>query len=149
MTMPAGGVRYHGSGGGGPGGMVFCSQGSMAEGSTGGLYFMPRGKPPEALVTGFYGRPFNSPHDVAVSARDGALWFTDPCRGFDLGFRPRPSLPCRVYRFHPETGDLRVMAAGLARPVGIAFSDDESTVYVTDAGEEVKGQGDGGADRPL
>lgn len=66
MTMPAGGARY-------PGGMVFCSQGSLAEGTTGGLYFMPRGKPPEALVTGFYGRDFNSPHDVAVAARDGAL----------------------------------------------------------------------------
>lgn len=129
MTMPAGGARY-----GGAGGMVFCSQGSLGEESSGGLYFMPRGKPPEALVTGFYGRRFNSPHDVAVSSRDGALWFTDPCDGFDLGFRPRPLLPCRVYRFHPESDDLRVMADGLVRPRGIAFSEDESTVYITDAG---------------
>lgn len=134
MTMPAGGARYPG------GGMVFCSQGSLAEGSTGGVYFMPRGKPPEALVTGFYGRDFNSPHDVAVS-RDGALWFTDPCRGFELGFRRRPVLPCRVYRFHPGSEDLRVVAEGLVRPMGIAFSSDESTVYITDAGAN-KGEGD-------
>ncbi|KAG6366463.1 hypothetical protein INS49_000640 [Diaporthe citri] len=137
MTMPAGGARYPGY----PGGMVFCSQGSLAEGSTGGLYFMPRGKPPEALVTGFYGRDFNSPHDVAVAARDGALWFTDPCRGFERGFRPRPVLPCRVYRFHPESEDLRVVADGLVRPMGIAFSPDESTVYITDA-DAIRGEGD-------
>lgn len=136
MAMPAGGARY-------PGGMVFCSQGSLAEGSTGGLYFMPRGKPPEALVTGFYGRDFNSPQDVAVAARDGALWFTDPCRGFELGFRRRPVLPCRVYRFHPESEDLRVVAEGLVRPMGIAFSSDESTVYIADAGAN-KGEGDAG-----
>lgn len=134
MTMPAGGARY-------PGGMVFCSQGSLAEGTTGGLYFMPRGKPPEALVTGFYGRDFNSPHDVAVAARDGALWFTDPCCGFELGFRRRPVLPCRVYRFHPESEDLRVVADGLVRPMGITFSSDESTVYITDA-DAFKGEGD-------
>lgn len=140
MTMPAGGARY-------PGGMVFCSQGSLAEGTTtGGLYFMPRGKPPEALVTGFYGRDFNSPHDVAVAARDGgALWFTDPCRGFELGFRRRPVLPCRVYRFHPESEDLRVMADGLVRPTGIAFSSDESTVYIADA-DAIKGED--GVDSP-
>lgn len=137
MTMPAGGAR---SGGG----MVFCSQGSLADGSTGGLHYMPRGKPPEALVTGFYGRDFNSPHDVAT-ARDGALWFTDPCRGFELGFRRRPVLPCRVYRFHPETEDLRVVADGLVRPMGIAFSSDESTVYITDAGAT---KGDGDVDAP-
>jgi gluconolactonase len=135
MTMPAGAARYPG------GGMVFCSQGSLTEGSTGGLYFMPRGKPPEALVTGFYGRQFNSPHDITISTRDRALWFTDPCRGFDLGFRPRPLLPCRVYRFHPESGDLRVVVDGLVRPMGIAFSADESTVYITDAGA-VKSEGD-------
>ncbi|KAK2613672.1 hypothetical protein N8I77_000567 [Diaporthe amygdali] len=132
MTMPAGGTRY-------AGGMVFCSQGSLTEG-TGGLYYMPRGKPPEALVTGFYGREFNSPYDVALT-RDGSLWFTDPCRGFEKDFRRKPVLPCQVYRFHPESGDLRVVVDGLVRPTGIAFSPDESTAYITDTGA-LKGDGD-------
>lgn len=121
--MPAGGTAY-------ANGMLFCSQGSLADGS-GGLYFMPRGKPPMPLVTGFYGRDFNSPHDVALTT-DGALWFTDPCLGFEKDFRKKPVLPCQVYRFEPESGDLRVVADGLGRPTGIAFSADESTAYITD-----------------
>lgn len=137
MTMPAGGTAY-------AKGMVFCSQGSQVQG-TGGLHYMPRGKPPEALVTGFYGRDFNSPHDVALTS-DGALWFTDPYHGFEKGIRTRPVLPCHVYRFHHETGDLRVMADGLARPTGIAFSPDESTAYITDA-DAPRGDGDEGLAR--
>lgn len=123
MPMPAGGTAY-------ANGMVFCSQGNLTQG-TGGLYYMPRGKPPEALVTEYFGRDFNSPYDVALT-RDGALWFTDPCRGFDRNIRNSPVLPCHVYRLHPETGELRVMADGLSRPTAIAFSSDESTAYITD-----------------
>lgn len=123
MSMPAGGTAY-------AQGMIFCSQGSLAEG-TGGLYYMPQGKPPAPLVTGFYGRDFNSPHDVTMT-KDGALWFTDPCQGFEMDFRRKPALPCHVYRFHPESGDLRVVADGLDWPTGIAFSHDESTAYITD-----------------
>lgn len=132
MTMPAGGTAY-------ANGMVFCSQGSVTPGS-GGLYYMPRGKPPEALVTGYYGRDFNSPHDV-VLAKDGALWFTDPCHGFEQDFRGKPVLPCQVYRFDPASGDVRVVADGLGRPTGIAFSPDEGTAYVTDT-DACRGDGD-------
>lgn len=123
MTMPCGGTAY-------VNGMVFCSQGSLTQGS-GGLFYMPRGKPPEPLVTGCYGRDFNSPHDVSLT-KDGALWFTDPCHGFEMEFRQKPVLPCQVYRFMPESGDLRVVADGLGRPTGISFSNDEQTAYITD-----------------
>lgn len=129
MTMPCGGTSY-------ANGMVFCSQGSLTKGS-GGLFYMPRGKPPEPLVTGFYGRDFNSPHDVCL-AKDGALWFTDPHHGFEMEFRQKPVLPCRVYRFSPESEDLRVVADGLSRPTGIAFSHDEQTAYITDTGASQK-----------
>ncbi|CAN8102890.1 unnamed protein product [Discula destructiva] len=137
MTMPAGGTAY-------ANGMVFCSQGSLADGS-GGLYYMPRGKPPEPLVTRFYGRDFNSPHDVVLT-KDGALWFTDPCHGFEKDFRKKPMLPCQVYRFDPEIGDLRVVADGLGRPTGITFSPDEGTAYVTDT-DACRGDGELDASR--
>lgn len=130
--MPAGGTAYQD-------GTVFCCQGNLTDG-TGGLYHMPRGKPPEAMVTSFYGRDFNSPHDVVLT-KDGSLWFTDPCHGFEKDFRKKPVLPCQVYRYHPETEDLRVMADGLGRPTGITFNPDESTAYVTDS-DAFRGNGD-------
>jgi gluconolactonase len=50
---------------------------------------------PKALVTNFHGRDFNSPNDVVV-AKDGAVWFTDPCYAFEQDFRARPKLPNQV-----------------------------------------------------
>ncbi|KAK3352696.1 D-lactonohydrolase-like protein-like protein [Lasiosphaeria hispida] len=123
MSMPASGTEFKD-------GILFCSQGGPAQG-TGGLYYMPWNKPPRAVVTNFAGWDFNSVHDV-VQARDGSLWFTDPCHGFDKDFRPQPQLPCQVYRYVPDTGDLRVVADGIGRPHGIAFNPDESIVYITD-----------------
>lgn len=132
MAMPAGATPYSD-------GIVFFSQGNLTTESNGGLYYMPylNDKPPVPLVTVFFGKDFNSPYDVA-STRDGALWFTDPHFGYEMGFRKKPLLPCHVYRFHPgdgngkRNGDLRVVADELCSPTGIAFSPDESTVYITD-----------------
>lgn len=124
MTMPASGTPYSQ-------GMVFCAQGNLTSEGKGGLFYMPHGRPPVPLVTGYFGKDFNSPYDVVLT-RDGALWFTDTDCGFEKDFRTRPLLPCHIYRFHPDTGDLRVVADGLGRPTGIAFSPDESTVYITD-----------------
>ncbi|KAK0101243.1 hypothetical protein ONS95_006422 [Cadophora gregata] len=131
IDMPNGGVNYKD-------GILFCAQGTSQAG-TGGIYFMPRGKPPQACVTNFHGRDFNSVNDVVV-AKDGSIWFTDPCYGFEQDFRQRPKLPCQVYRFDPDSGDLRVVADGLGRPNGIAFSPDEKTVYITDT-DHIHGDG--------
>ncbi|KAG4416417.1 hypothetical protein IFR04_010463 [Cadophora malorum] len=131
IDMPNGGVNYKD-------GILFCAQGTAQVG-TGGLYYMPRGKPPQALVKNFHGRDFNSVNDVVV-AKDGSIWFTDPCYGFEQDFRQKPRLPCHVYRFDPDTGDLRVVADGLGRPNGIAFSPDEKIVYITDT-DHIHGDG--------
>ncbi|KAK4448019.1 hypothetical protein QBC34DRAFT_407980 [Podospora aff. communis PSN243] len=128
MPMPASGAPYLD-------GVLYCSQGTSSPG-TGGLYYMPRGHPPVPIVTNYFGREFNSVHSVTVSQNDGALWFTDPCFGADRGFRPQPEMPCQVYRFAPQTGDLRVVADGLGRPMGIVLSPDEETVYVGERGAE-------------
>lgn len=125
FTVPNGGTNYLD-------GILFCAQGNMTIG-TGGIYYMPRNSRPIPLITNFHGRDFNSVNDVVV-AKDGAIWFTDPCYGHEQEFRPRPKLPCVVYRFVPSTGEVRVVADGFVKPNGIAFSPDEETVYVTDTG---------------
>ena len=130
--MPNGGVNYED-------GIIFCAQGSAQPG-TGGIYYMPRGgAPPKPMVTNFHGRDFNSVNDVVVS-KDGCIWFTDPCYGNEQDFRQRPKLPNQVYRYNPKNGDLRVVADGFGRPNGIAFSPDESIVYITDT-DHIHGDG--------
>ncbi len=112
-------------------GVVFCAQGSLRD--PGGLVLMEAKRPHKtiSLVTNYHGRQFNSPNDV-VAHSDGSLWFTDPCYGYEQGFRPKPELPNQVYRFDPTSGDIRVVADGFGRPNGIAFSPDEKIVYITD-----------------
>jgi gluconolactonase len=75
----------------------------------------------------------NSPNDVVVR-RDGTIWFTDPSYGHLQGFRPPPMLPDSLYRFDPATGQVRVVADDLDKPNGLAFSPDETVLYVTDSG---------------
>lgn len=139
IDMPNGGVNYED-------GILFCAQGS-AQAGTGGIYFMPRGTTaPKPMVTNFHGRDFNSVNDVVV-AKDGCIWFTDPCYGHEQDFRQKPKLPNQVYRYNPKNGDLRVVADGFGRPNGIAFSPDESVVYITDT-DHIHGDGTKDPRRP-
>lgn len=112
-------------------GLILCAQGSLKEPA--GLVYMEAKRPHKTttLLNNYHSRPFNSPNDVVV-ASDGSIWFTDPIYGYEQGFRPKPKLPQHVYRFMPETGDIRVMADGFGRPNGICFSPTEETVYITD-----------------
>jgi gluconolactonase len=79
------------------------------------------------------GLPFNSPNDV-VAHSDGSVWFTDPSYGHLQGFRPSPQVPDRVYRYDPDTGGVAVAADGFDKPNGLAFSPDESVLYLADNG---------------
>jgi gluconolactonase len=84
----------------------------------------------------FEGKPLNSPNDI-VCKSDGSIWFTDPpfgVLGFYEGHRATPELPTNVYRVDPGTGRLAVVAADVNRPNGLAFSPDESSLYVVEAG---------------
>jgi gluconolactonase len=121
--MPSGAIPYKK-------GVLYCSQGTL-DPSNGGLYYMPLGKRPAPLVTNYFGKPFNSIQSV-FEDKEGALWFTDSCAGYEQEIRPPPQLPNHVYWFHPTTGELRVVADGLRMPSGVALDPGEKTLYVTD-----------------
>ncbi|WP_092040435.1 SMP-30/gluconolactonase/LRE family protein [Methylobacterium pseudosasicola] len=85
------------------------------------------------LLDQFDGKPLNSPNDV-ICHSDGAIWFTDPA----FGPNPHesmaaPELPGNVYRIDPATGQASLAVAGVAGPNGLAFSPDESKLYVIEA----------------
>jgi gluconolactonase len=87
----------------------------------------------ETVVDSFFGLPFNSPNDV-VAGSDGTIWFTDPSYGWLQGFRPKPRVGDCVYRVDPRTGSVSIAADSLDKPNGLAFSPDESVLYVGDSG---------------
>jgi gluconolactonase len=112
--------------------LIVCEQGSLTEPARIAA-LDPRTGARETLVENWHGLPLNSPNDVVV-ARDGSIWFTDPSYGHLQGFRPRPVVPDRVYRLDPRTGELSSVADGLDKPNGLAFSPDESVLYIGDNG---------------
>ena len=87
------------------------------------------------LADRFDGKPLNSPNDVVV-ASDGAVWITDPPYGIRNnynGIAAQQELPTNVYRLD-KSGELAVVAEGIALPDGLAFSPDEKTLYIVEDG---------------
>ena len=87
------------------------------------------------LIDKFDGKPLNSPNDVVVKS-DDSVWFTDPPFGIlgnYEGHVATPELPTNVYRLD-KTGRATVVAGDINRPNGLAFSPDESKLYVVEAG---------------
>jgi gluconolactonase len=89
-----------------------------------------------ALVDSFEGRRLNSPNDVVI-ARDGAIWFTDPPYGILPGTvegheGDQEYGGCYVFRYEPATNTLTEVITDLTYPNGLAFSPDESVLYVSD-----------------
>ncbi|MEE1657179.1 SMP-30/gluconolactonase/LRE family protein [Microvirga sp. CF3062] len=89
------------------------------------------------LASHHQGKRLNSPNDVVVKS-DGSIWFTDPAYGIDSDYEGHKAESeigaCHVYRIDPHTGDVRMVAGDFVRPNGIAFSPDESRLYVADTG---------------
>ena len=87
------------------------------------------------IADSFHGKRLNSPNDVVVGS-DGAVWFTDPHYGIMTnyeGFQGPEELPCNVYRVDPD-GTMAVVAADFNCPNGLAFSPDETRLYIADTG---------------
>ncbi|WP_134666885.1 MULTISPECIES: SMP-30/gluconolactonase/LRE family protein [unclassified Amycolatopsis] len=87
------------------------------------------------LAEHYRGRRLNSPNDV-VERSDGSIWFTDPSYGIDSdyeGYQAESEIgACHVYRVDPADGEVRIVADDFERPNGLAFSADESKLYIAD-----------------
>ena len=86
------------------------------------------------LIDKFDGKPLNSPNDVMVKS-DDSIWFTDPPFGIlgnYEGHVAAQELPQNVYRLDPKTGRATVVAGDINGPNGLAFSPDESVLYIDD-----------------
>lgn len=89
------------------------------------------------LADRFEGKRLNSPNDVVVKS-DGSIWFTDPTYGIDSDYEGDAAKSeigaSHVYRIDPGTGEVRAVATDFVKPNGLAFSPDESLLYVSDTG---------------
>ena len=84
------------------------------------------------LIDRHESKKLNSPNDI-VCRSDGSVWFTDPSFGIlgnYEGTKAEPELETNVYRWD---GKLTVVAEGINQPNGLAFSPDESVLYVVES----------------
>ena len=83
------------------------------------------------LANSFQGRQLNRPNDVVVKS-DGSIYFTDPwthrrpAEQWELDFSG-------VYRLSPDLGTLTLLLKDFVVPNGLAFTPDESVLYINDS----------------
>jgi len=85
------------------------------------------------IASHFKGKRLNSPNDVVVKS-DGSVYFTDPPYGLNpvFGSLGNQELPFfGVYRLSPAGDELRLLVDDSV-PNGLAFSVDESLLYIAD-----------------
>lgn len=91
----------------------------------------------EVVADSYQGKRLNSPNDAVVKY-DGSVWFTDPTYGIDSEYEGDAAASeigsSDVYRIDPSTGSLTPVVTDMVRPNGLAFSPDESILYVADTG---------------
>jgi gluconolactonase len=90
------------------------------------------------LAEKYAGKKLNSPNDVVLKSNE-TIWFTDPTYGIDSDYEgnksEREQAGNYVYRLDPATGDLRIAVDDFEQPNGLAFSPDESILYIVDTGK--------------
>ena len=83
------------------------------------------------VASSFQGRRLNRPNDVVVKS-DGCIYFTDPWtlptppEQWDLQYSG-------VYRVTPDLGTITLLVDDFVIPNGLAFSPDESVLYINDS----------------
>lgn len=88
-----------------------------------------------SVVDRYRGVRLNSPNDLVVKS-DGTIWFTDPPYGIDSdleGHKADSEIgDCLVFRYDPAAETLDAVTDLMDQPNGIAFSPDETVLYVSD-----------------
>lgn len=91
------------------------------------------------LADQYKGKRLNSPNDIVCQQQGphkGAIWFTDPpfgIMGWWEGEPATPELPHGVYRIDPVDGSLACALDDLQGSNGLAFSPDETILYVVES----------------
>ncbi|GLS30146.1 gluconolactonase [Mesorhizobium albiziae] len=90
-----------------------------------------------AIAERWQGKRLNSPNDVVVKS-DGSIWFTDPTYGIDSDYEGDKAESeigrSQVYRVDPARGEVEAVITDMIQPNGLAFSVDETRLYVSDTG---------------
>ena len=79
------------------------------------------------IAYSYRGKRLNRPNDVVVKS-DGSIYFTNPGApdpGLELDYSG-------VYRVAPDLGSITLIAGDFVFPNGLAFSPDESILYIDD-----------------
>lgn len=98
------------------------------------------------VVDRYRGHRLNSPNDLVVK-RDGTIWFSDPPYGIVSdreGHRADSEIGDNlVYRFDPASGEITAVTDAVEEPNGLAFSPDETLLYVADTSAALRHDGGG------
>ena len=129
-TPDGGAAETHLSPSGNSNGLTFDREGRLMACEHGGRRVSRQGADGrmETVASSWNGKRLNSPNDLVVHS-SGAVFFTDPPYGIspeqaEIGFNG-------VYRIDPD-GAVTLLANEFGLPNGIAFSPDESILYVDD-----------------
>ncbi len=119
--------------------VIQCSHGNRrVERDSGGVV--------TTIVDSYDGVRLNSPNDVIV-ASDGSIWFTDPSYGITVAAEGHPGVKEYgdhfVFRFDRASGQTRPVVIDVEEPNGLAFSPDESVLYVSDTSAASRTDGGG------
>ena len=119
----------------GSNGLAFDAKGRLliAEHGDRRVSMLMEGGGKKTVAGSYEGKRFNSPNDIAVHSL-GPIYFTDPIYGLPKGEKdPAREIDfCGVYGVGTN-GDVILVTKELERPNGIAFSPDETTLYVANS----------------
>lgn len=103
-----------------------------------------------SIVDSYDGVRLNSPNDVVV-ASDGSIWFTDPSYGITVAGEGYPGVKKYgdhyVFRYDRTSDRALPVVMDIEEPNGLAFSPDESVLYVSDT--SAASHRDGGGNRHI